>query len=100
MKLIEFLYFYLLPETPTIAATSAPNTAVGGIAGLNRSPSKLLSAFERRTMHIGADGTDIPREEPTRTTDEKQRLLGKYLSNVEDLVQDLKDSAPFEEVAM
>ena len=31
----------------------------------------------------------------TRTTGEKQALLGRYLSNVEDLVDDLRESAPF-----
>lgn len=99
MKLIEFLYFYLMPEVPTIASNGAPNTAIDGIAGLNRSPSKLLGAFERRTVHINGDTRGMSREDVTRTTDEKQELLGKYLSNVDDLVQDLKDSAPFAEVA-
>jgi len=27
----------------------------------------------------------------TRTTDEKQTMLGKYLNNVQDLVEDLKE---------
>jgi len=31
----------------------------------------------------------------TKTTEEKQGLLGRYLSNVEDLVEDLRESAPF-----
>lgn len=89
LKLVEFLYFYLMPETPTIpAAGSAPNTAV---LGLQRSPSKLASAFSRSVN--GAGNGRGNRE--TRTTEEKQRLLGRYLSNVEDLVEDLKETAPF-----
>jgi len=31
----------------------------------------------------------------TRTIEEKQEMLGKYMNNVADLVQDLRDSAPF-----
>ena len=34
-------------------------------------------------------------DEETRTTEEKQALLGRYLNNVEDLVEDLRESAPF-----
>ena len=34
-------------------------------------------------------------EEGTKTIEEKQALLGKYLNNVEDLVNDLRESAPF-----
>jgi hypothetical protein len=90
LKLVEFLYFYLMPETPTIpiAGASAPNTAV---LGLQRSPSKLAAAFTR-SVNNAPDGRTT-RE--TRSTDEKQRLLGRYLSNVEDLVEDLKETAPF-----
>jgi hypothetical protein len=90
LKLVEFLYFYLMPEIPSIpmAGASAPNTAV---LGLQRSPSKLASAFTR-SVNSAADNR-TSRE--TRTTEEKQRLLGRYLSNVEDLVEDLKETAPF-----
>jgi len=31
----------------------------------------------------------------TKTTREKQGLLGRYLSSVDDLVVDLRESAPF-----
>lgn len=75
LKLLEFLYFYLMPETPsTPAAASAPNTAGGAEGG------------------GGVEG------EGTRSTEEKQRMLGRYLSNVEDLVQDLRENAPFAEM--
>ena len=91
MKLVEFLYFYLMPEAPTLPiALSAPNTAV---IGLQRSPSKLSGAFDprRRDTVSGSDKANSA----IRTTEEKQALLGKYLSNVEDLVEDLRESAPF-----
>ncbi|KAF4979984.1 hypothetical protein F66182_17257 [Fusarium sp. NRRL 66182] len=91
LKLVEFLYFYLMPEMPTIPAivASAPNTAV---LGLHRSPSKLSGAFAKSYSSAG-DNNQSKRE--TRTTEEKQKLLGRYLSNVEDLVEDLKETAPF-----
>ncbi len=74
MKVVEFLYFYLMPETPSGSG--------GNLGGLQRSPSKRL----------GSGGAQVA---GTKTTDEKQGLLGRYLSNVEDLVEDLKESAPF-----
>ncbi|KAI9923838.1 hypothetical protein ASPWEDRAFT_133077 [Aspergillus wentii DTO 134E9] len=95
LKLVEFLYFYLMPETPTTTVASpvgasAPNTAIMG----QRSPSKLASKPFSRSVNAepqnnGKGGRD------TRTTDEKQALLGRYLNNVEDLVEDLKETAPF-----
>ncbi|KAL4895892.1 cell division protein Cdc14 [Aspergillus ambiguus] len=87
LKLVEFLYFYLMPETP-MTATSAPNT------GLQRSPSKLGGPVSKSVNVPGAHhGSRAGRD--TRTTDEKQALLGRYLNNVEDLVEDLKETAPF-----
>lgn len=89
LKLIEFLYFYLMPEAPTtttMTSVSAPATAVGGL----RSPSK---AGGSTVNGAGMDGAW--EKENTRSTEEKQRLLGRYLPNVEDLVDDLRDNAPF-----
>ncbi|KAJ5618897.1 cell division control 14 SIN component [Penicillium lagena] len=85
LKLVEFLYFYLMPETPVLAnGASSP--------GLQRSPSKLS-----RNSHGSRPGSEGGKQMPrdTRTTDEKQALLGRYLNNVEDLVEDLKETAPF-----
>lgn len=75
MKVVEFLYFYLMPETPV-------SNGAGG--GLHRSPSKRKGSGEREGRQAG-----------TKTTEEKQGLLGRHLSNVEDLVEDLRESAPF-----
>ncbi|THC93811.1 hypothetical protein EYZ11_006700 [Aspergillus tanneri] len=93
LKLVEFLYFYLMPETPLIltgAVVSAPNTAM---AGHQRSPTKL-AAPASRSVHTSSQ-THGKGHRDTRTTDEKQTLLGRYLNNVEDLVEDLKETAPF-----
>lgn len=96
MRTLEFLYFYLMPETTPTASTSAPNTAVG----LQRSPSKLGGGGggHART-HSGdssADKMDMDESaSETKTTEDKQKLLGRHLSNVAELVQDLRENAVF-----
>jgi hypothetical protein len=85
VKLLEFLYFYLMPETP------APS--------VQRSPSKLASAFDRRSNSSSSDDGGGASKKNVKTQDEKQYLLGKYLSNVDALVEDLQESAPFPSVA-
>lgn len=83
LKLVEFLYFYLMPETPY-----AGRNGTGDRECLQRSPSKA--------SRLGSGGrTKSEGEEGTRTTGEKQRLLGRYLNNVQDLVDDLKETTPF-----
>ncbi|KAJ4503500.1 hypothetical protein HRR83_008964 [Exophiala dermatitidis] len=89
LKLVEFLYFYLMPETPAAklsASTSATNTAILGGRG-----KELIAAFDRRRETVngaeGGQGVGVN----TKTTEEKQKMLGKYLANVQDLVEDLKE---------
>ncbi|KAF3398533.1 Cell division control protein 14 [Penicillium rolfsii] len=86
LKLVEFLYFYLMPETPILGRSASP-------PGLQRSPSKISSRPMSQSSHTSAGPGKVIRD--TRTTDEKQALLGRYLNNVEDLVEDLKETAPF-----
>lgn len=93
LKLLEFLYFYLMPEAP-VPPASAPNTAMG----LQRSPSKLANAFERRSSTISGDDGGGARKN-IRSQEEKQHMLAKYLNNVDALVQDLQETAPFNSVA-
>jgi hypothetical protein len=94
MRTLEFLYFYLMPEVAFVSSiASAPNTAV-----LQRSPNKLNNAFAGYSKtHSGETGgeMDIDEDVDTKTMSEKQRLLGQYLNNVSELVQDLEESAPF-----
>jgi hypothetical protein len=85
VKLLEFLYFYLMPEVP--------------VAGLQRSPTKLANAFDRRSNTTTGDDSGGAARKNTRTQEEKQYMLGKYLSNVDALVEDLQESAPFTSVA-
>ena len=86
MKLVEFLYFYLMPETPYSGIGSRNSSGE-----LQRSPSKRLGLSSDRSSRGRGGGT----KETTKTTEEKQILLGRYLPNVEDLVEDLRESAPF-----
>ncbi|KAL5339916.1 cell division protein Cdc14 [Aspergillus crustosus] len=88
LKLVEFLYFYLMPETSTVSLSS-PNTA------LSRSPSKLGAGPVSRSVNVSGAHSSGKGNRDTRTTEEKQSLLGRYLNNVEDLVEDLKETAPF-----
>ncbi|KAI9680642.1 MAG: hypothetical protein M1817_004082 [Caeruleum heppii] len=94
---VEFLYFYLMPETPpTLTTKSAPGTE----NHLQRTPSQLTKAFSTTRTRRGGSSVDDSgdaehEQEHARSTEEKQKLLGKYLSNVDDLVRDLRESAPF-----
>lgn len=89
LKLVEFLYFYLMPETPYMYSASIPATDVGG----QRSPSKRSRAYSQSGGGASTgDGFEVA---GTKTTEEKQALLGRYLNNVEDLVEDLRGNAPF-----
>ena len=93
MRTLEFLYFYLMPEAAIVSVASAPNTAI-----LQRSPSKLNNPFAGHARTHSGDssgGMDMDDEAETKTTAEKQRLLGQYLNNVDELVQDLQESVPF-----
>jgi hypothetical protein len=90
MRLVEVLYFYLMPETvPAKVITSATNTAV-----LGGREKEVLAAFDKRRETMSGDGSDAGKQGvavKTKTSEEKQQLLGKYLSNVSDFVDDLKD---------
>ncbi|KAL5424576.1 hypothetical protein PMIN04_003113 [Paraphaeosphaeria minitans] len=85
VKLLEFLYFYLMPEAPVVAS--------------GRSPSKLAGVFERRGSSANGDEGGGPGGQSIRSQREKQYELSRYLNNVEGLVQDLQESAPFTSVA-
>ncbi|KAK4922718.1 hypothetical protein LTR66_016582, partial [Elasticomyces elasticus] len=97
MKLVEFLYFYLMPETiptsPVKMTASATNTAVLGGRG-----REIHAAFDRnrRRETLSSPAKEEKSDEKTRSTDEKQNMLSKYLSKVQDLVEDLKEGGgPF-----
>ncbi|GKT60686.1 cell division control protein 14 [Colletotrichum tofieldiae] len=97
LKLVEFLYFYLMPEVP-----SPPRTDVrASVPAIHqRSPSKLAGALGSAASTPTADASHTrsragSESADTLTTEEKQELLGRHLSNVEDLVRDLRTCTPF-----
>lgn len=79
-----------MPEMPTIVSAMASNS-VPAMNVLQRSPSKLAGAFGDRIGRTKAENDNGN----CKTTEEKQALLGKYLSSTDDLVADLRESAPF-----
>lgn len=95
MRSLEFLYFYLMPEAPVapITIASAPNTAV-----LQRNVDRPFSVLAGQARTHSGDALEIEEEYQdmdVRTTEEKQEMLGEYLNNVDELVQDLQESGPF-----
>lgn len=77
MKCVEFLYFYLMPERR--GDQVGGDTEVGGVG-----------AGGRKRAGSAGKGT-----EGTKGTEEKQALLGRYLGNVADLVEDLRENGVF-----
>ncbi|KFH41539.1 Cell division control protein-like protein [Hapsidospora chrysogenum ATCC 11550] len=93
LKLVEFLYFYLMPETPSIPRAGRRDSVP---PLLQRSPSKLAGAFGRGGAGAGTQRRRADSEvQCVLSTDEKQELLSRHLSSVEDLVKDLRNCAPF-----
>jgi Cell division control protein 14, SIN component len=89
LKLVEFLYFYLMPEVPSIPKSGARDSVP---AILQHSPSKLAGAF--RGESVGCKQSE-GESDFTRTQEDKQAWLSRHLSSVEDLVKDLKTCTPF-----
>ena len=79
MKSVEFLYFYLMPEAPA------------EMTGMKDGGSRRLASGAQWPTGL-KNGRDL---QDTRTIEEKQDLLGRYMSNVQDLVEDLRESMPF-----
>lgn len=77
-----------MPETKLAASTSATNTAVLGGRG-----KELVAAFDvqRRRETVSGNENGDKGSEFTRTPGEKQELLGRYYSNVQDIVSGMRD---------
>jgi Cell division control protein 14, SIN component len=90
MKSVEFLYFYLMPETPvramggSVVGGSAMSGSLSGESGYGSTYGSSYGSVIR-----GKSRSD------TKSTEEKQAMLGRHLSNVEDLVEDLRESTTF-----
>lgn len=92
LKLVEFLYFYLMPEVPSIPSAGARDSMPGL---LQRSPSKLAKAFVGGSREQNGRPRSDSDTCEIRSQEEKQALLGRHLNSVEELVKDLQQSTPF-----
>lgn len=96
-KTMEFLYFYLMPETPSLPRAGSDGS--GAAALLQRSPSKLGRAFDNGNNGRKRRGSDEemggPGEDHTLNQLVKQEMLRRHLPNVDELVKDLQQYAPF-----
>ncbi|KAI7158570.1 hypothetical protein KC349_g4788 [Hortaea werneckii] len=118
MRTLEFLYFYLMPEsspllTPGSSSSSAPNM---GNYQQQQQRERILQQHEQNHARThsgesefsssgdllmgsgdGEEGEGLKRE--SLTTEEKQKLLGRHLNNVAELVRDLRENAVFSAAA-
>lgn len=73
LKAVEFFYFYLMPEA---------------VANGTQKPSGNVRTSVGKASDVSSLGI--------KTTKEKEQLLGRYMSNVAELVQDLQEAGPLE----
>lgn len=116
VKVLEFLYFYLIPETPPsgdphdvdVSSVDSQQTTVfhggdtirpaktGNGAGIGVATTRRHS---REPATHTEDATSDDEQQPTwRTTTEKQAMLGKYFNNIDALVTSLNEFKPFGEI--
>ncbi|CAN8106365.1 unnamed protein product [Discula destructiva] len=97
-KTMEFLYFYLMPETPSLPAATSPTRGGSPLSRMN-SPSKLRDEPQSngRSSSSGSSNSSSTNSSDAMTlsTERKQRMLGEHLANVDDLVRDLQQYTPF-----
>lgn len=93
-KTMEFLYFYLMPETPSLPRAGSEGSGAAGL--LQRSPSKLGRAFNNNKRRGSDEAAGAaPAEDETLHQLVKQEMLRRHLPNVDELVKDLQQYAPF-----
>jgi hypothetical protein len=113
MKIIEFLYFYLMPEMSTASSKQAAKNGDVSRRSSIRSNAPLGAQAKPRRSLAGPGGhsrtssvpnatsspapaqKDVKTDVLHRSTEEKQAYLERYLTNVQDLVGDLRESALF-----
>lgn len=91
LGVMEFLYFYLMPEAPLPSSSERNGTAVRvKRGGEDSSPFNTGGSFVEGGR--GYDGEGVRMDSTIKSTREKQRLLGQFFSNVDDLVEDLREN--------
>ncbi|KUI74072.1 Cell division control protein 14 [Cytospora mali] len=106
-KTMEFLYFYLMPETPSVlvdgdAAAAAggllqgrPSSRLGKAAAAAAAASSSSSSSKRNDGERPGSAEGKPGEGGTLNQQTKQEMLRQHLPNVDELVKDLQQYAPF-----
>ncbi|KAE9985756.1 hypothetical protein BLS_005722 [Venturia inaequalis] len=104
-EIVEFLWFWLSPETPptTTPESSPPVTAIKAKRSKSLLSNSMVAGLEsglRDEQEDDGRGSAGQKEQRsiktiTKTTEQKHKDLAKYLSNVDDLVRDLHETAPF-----
>lgn len=97
-EIIEFYYFYLSAEGEDLEDSQhQPSTEAETLLGNNK--EEVLSAFRRASKEQsgsqpagGALFPEVATEGVTKSKTEKQHFLSRYLDNVDDLVQDMKET--------
>ncbi|RMY43687.1 hypothetical protein D0864_15781 [Hortaea werneckii] len=121
MRTLEFLYFYLMPESSCPLSSSAPATSPSPSSAPNtgvyhqlqqqqQQREKILQEQKNHARTHSGESSEFASagdlliggeegEEGIRrvclTTEEKQKLLGRHLNNVAELVRDLRENAVF-----
>ena len=79
----------MMPETQT-SKVASPASNTGVLGGRGR---ELVAAFDRRRETVGLVESTSKESTRMRSTTEKQAMLERYLTNVQDLVQDLHEGS-------
>ncbi|KUI58497.1 Cell division control protein 14 [Cytospora mali] len=106
-KTMEFLYFYLMPETPSVLVDGDATAAAAAAGGLLQgrpssrlgktaaSASSSSSSSKRNDGERPGSDEGKPGEGGTLNQQTKQEMLRQHLPNVDELVKDLQQYAPF-----
>jgi hypothetical protein len=105
LKLVEFLYFYLGAErVESAGGAKGESASVNGVLGgrgkevMGAFRKEGMDGMDRRTVGgpvggsvgIGADEDLVGK---VKSPEEKQAMLARYLSNVADLVEDMREAS-------
>ena len=94
--MLEFLYFYLLPEEHSQDWHTDTNTMKKIHKPGSGGSDKSSSAGSKGSEWADASISELNERSVLRTVKEKQKMLGKYLSNVAGLKQEFKAMKVFE----
>lgn len=88
LRILEFLFFYLIPETTKGSASG----------NANKSKSQQQQQPNHRhsnSSNTNSDSAKLNALKQKKTTQEKSKILRKYLGNVDGLITELEASKPF-----